>query len=310
MASGNTFRGYGVQIGDTMIGGISSWEVRNETEVRGETPSGEVYVRHQSVTSQKHGFSFTTTDVSRALLAMGTMWKAVEDFAFGARMYGRKQLNGGSFATGAVHRKWAIRKGMIIPRSLSVNHQGDVTLSIDVIATHDGTSNPPLIVTDNVALPSGLDDFARYSMSDRTFIGGYMITGKQSLSIDFGINVVAEGADSNIYDDRVSVRTFKPAVTIQGTNLEWSDETYCIPLLGVPCNHANTKIYLRRRAKGATFVGNETPQHMCFSGKGLAVIPQLAEGSGEDLATCSINLTFDYDGTNEPLVITHNTTIT
>ena len=94
-----------------------------------------------------------------------------------------------------------------------------------------------------------LDD-DRWALGKIT-IGGTVYPSVRGLDIDFGVAVVAEGADSIIYPTFVSIRTVTPTITLRGVDLAWATEAN-IPHRGEKFDTANSSIFLRKRKAGGT----------------------------------------------------------
>jgi hypothetical protein len=291
---------YAVKIGEVVLGGITAQNVATGTEARGEAASDEVYPQIQSIVAQKPSAGFTTLAIAAALDAVGLLGVNIADLTGLLVCYARKHKDGGTREPGAAHRSYTINNGILIPRTLSCEHQGDATLTYEALVTYDGT-NEPVIVADSVTLPVGTANDERFSLGPVT-IGGVTITSVRSLQIDFGINAVTEGADSDIWDTLVSIRNIKPTITLRGIELAWFHASG-IPLTAKVATHLNTQIILRKRAAGGTFVVPETAEHISFTAAGMAYIDAPMNATGEEPGEVSLMMPLIYDGTNDPVVI-------
>jgi hypothetical protein len=207
---------------------------------------------------------------------------------------------GARIASGSVHSKYTFRDGLLIPRTLSIDHQGDVNLTYAVVATYDG-NNAPLIVSHTEPVPAGLTDAERFTLGPFR-LGGVVMGQLASLQIDFGLSESLVGADSDLYRTFASFEGVDPAVTMRGSDLTWLSDAK-IPLAGRAGVHTNTTWYLRKRASGATYVADATAQHLKFTGAGLAYVTTAASGGQKGPSECTIVMPLDYDGNNFPLVV-------
>lgn len=292
------FGGFGVESQSTLIGGISQYDLGSGTNVANEVTSGQVYPEFLSITAQKPVTSFTTLQIARALGVCGLTGLAIT--GTGLKYYLQKHEEGATRDSTSVHRKLTINKGIIVPRTLTCDHQGDAELSYDVVVTYDG-SNDPVVINDSVAVPSGLADDERFTLGPAT-IGAISMPQIRQLQIDFGVNAVSEGADSDIWDRYVSIRDIKPMLTLRGIDPTWFAAA-SIPLIGKAATHANTSIYLRKREEGATLLADATAQHVKFTADGMATIETIARVGGGEPSETVLTMPLDYDGTNDPLVI-------
>jgi len=269
------------------------------TQVVGVVTSGGVYKRFQSIAGQQPTAEFATLAIDAALDALPATGKNIADLSAGLLLYAQKHLQGGTRTTGAAHRKFTIAEGVIVPRQLAVSHLGDASLSYDVIVLYDG-SNDPIVVTDSVALPSDATE-SRFTIGT-VKLGNVTLDHIRSLEIDFGLNAVTEGADSEVWDRFCSIETIAPAVTLRGVDIEWLKAAN-IPLTGKEGTHANSIIYLRKRDQGGTFVADGTAEHIKFTADGLITIGDVFSGSGSSAGEASVRMDLEYDGSNAPLTV-------
>jgi hypothetical protein len=292
---------YAVGIGTTVLGGITQQNLITGSMVRGEGRSGEVYSRIQSLVEQKIVPSFTTTSIAAALTACGALGADIGALSGNLALYAQNRVTGGTFSAGATHRKFVISDGVLFPIQLTCQHRGDATLSYGAVVAYDG-SNDPILITDSVALAAyGSDQDERFTLGP-VELGGITFDKLQALTIDFGIGAVGEGGDSDLWDTIASIRTIQPAITLSGIDPTWFAAAG-VPLEGLAGTHANTAIYLRKRADGSTFVADETEEHILITADGMACIDEAFNASGADSGTTSIRMPLKFDGTNAPLVI-------
>jgi len=292
---------YAVGLGATLLGGITRQSIALGSEVRREATSGETYARFQSLYAQKIAPGFSTKCIATALTACGTVGASIADMAGGLALYAQKHADGSSRTAGSNHRKYGFTRGILAPKNLTVDHRGDALLTYDAVVVYDGT-NEPMVITDSVALPAGITDAERFTLGP-VQIGGVTLTGVHNLSIDFGLDVVGESADSDIWDTFASIRQILTTIRLTGIDVEWL-KAAAVPLAGLVATRANTAIYLRKRAKGSSFVAAATAQHIQFKASGLATIETPFEGQGSDGSQTTLSLPLDYDGSNAPLAIT------
>ena len=285
---------YFVGLGSTLLGGITRQNLGIESEIKGEPQSGEVFRRFLAMYSQKVAPGFSTTSIAAALTACGALGASLADMTGGLALYAQKQADGATRASGSAHKKFAMVKGILAPKQLSVDHRGDATLEYDAVVTWDGT-NDPVQITDSAPLPAAIADAGRWTLGP-TVIGGKTLMGKRQWQINFGIEVVPESADSEIWDRIASIHAIQSTMTLRGVDVDWFKSSN-IPLAGLACTHANTGIYLRKRATASTFASDGSPVHLLFNVAGLASVQRI-EATEKAPAECAITLPIYWDGSN------------
>lgn len=220
----------------TVIGAIKNWSARQENDVRQELASASVFPQATYLASKRPMATFTTEDLvgSAPYLPFGT---CVTSGTGGIDFWGQKQDCSGVASSG--HVRYTIANGVLVPRSLTVNHQGIAQLSWETYARYDGVNSP--IVRATGSLPAGSVVYTRHQMYSAQ-IAGVSIEGKRSITIDFNPQIVTESADNTVPPTVVSVTSFAPRVTIQGVDPNWFDD---FNDNGVECAIGNTVIYLK-----------------------------------------------------------------
>lgn len=294
---------------DTLIGGITDQNVELGTEVRRDRTSGQIYPEHQAIVSQKPGATFSTLQIARALDACGLLGTNIlSTLNAGLELFAQAWTDGSTPAGASSHKKYTIRKGLMIPRTLTVDHQQDAVLSYQVLAVYDGTNNP-VVLAENQSLPAGLVDDERFTLGKFTIAG--ITTGQAiRLSIDFGVAAETQGGDSDTWDTRSRIVAVEPTITLRGNDLHWFKDSGGIGILGASGTHANTILYLKRYQEGSTFVPDGTAEHIKFTAAGLAYIDTPFAQSGDTPAEIELMMPLKYDGTNVPITIDTASAIT
>jgi hypothetical protein len=297
---------HAVKLGATVIKAIGSSGLTLNENVSAERTTSTVYDEFQSIRGRAPVATFGTRDLAAALGVTGLAPVDVSTLSGGVVLYLSKHADGGTRSSSSDHRTETIVNGILVPRMLTCDHQGDAMLTYEVIATSDGV-NDIVQVADNVALPSIDPDQERWTMGSVT-LEEESITGMRSIQIDLGHRVTAEGADSDVDPTFSSVENISPSITIRGI-----DPTYFssgkIPLGGLDASHANTTIYFRKRALGGSFVADGTAEHVKLTACGLSV-NESRDGSSGSPAESSIRIPCRHDGTNAPLTVDETSAIT
>lgn len=294
-----------IKLGAVMYGGLTESSLNLNVETQKDATSGEAFARYVSVTGGKPAASFTTKGLHRLLNVVG-----VRGAKLAAVLYAQAFAEGGTRAAGNAHRSFTGAVAMIVPRSLSVAHKGDATITYDVIIYSADGATDPVVIADAVAIPAlavPAWEQERYTLGP-VMVAGVTLGQVQSVEIDFGINLVIEGADSDLYGTFARIPSIDPTITIVGTDLEWLQNTAGttgdIPQKGAAAVHADTQIFFRKRITGGSFEVDTAAVHPNITMHGLARPQNSFSASGQDKSNCGIIVEAHYDGTNDPLVVT------
>jgi hypothetical protein len=276
-----------VQVGETVVGGITAVNNPVETTIREESTSGELATRIQAIVAQKFSPSFTTMDVATALGACGSLGALLATNPL--TLFGRARNQDLSVA-GSGHTSYLYQNGLLIPTTLSAAHQGDASLSYSAVVTSDGL-NAPLVISDSGVTIPELDHDERWALASAT-INGTPIPQLVNVSVAFGIQAGSEGADSDVYDSRTFVSAVSPKIDVTSTRI-----SALLDLLGTDGAIA---VVLRKRVDGGTFDATT----LTLSGTGLATFTDPFNGSGPRRGQMTLRANLKYDGNSAPLGLT------
>ena len=269
--------------------------------------SGEVYSRHAMITEIKPTGNWETYHLKTWLSQVGVVGASIDDLAAGLKVYLRQAQHGGTIASGSVHTKYTMRSGVIVPGRLSVDGRRPATLEYNALASYDG-ANAAVGITEDVALPGTFADDERFGIGPVT-LESISFTGVTRLEIDFGLRAEGLGPDGSVYDTEISIIEVRPQLTIRGVNPSWFGAS-SVPLDGLAIGHTNTTIYLRRYKHGSTFEANNQAKHLKLTVDGMAYLENLFDGQHPNAAETSLVIPLEYDGTNEPIVVSVDSQIT
>lgn len=281
------------------VSGLQGAGIRANSDIQRETTAGNVYSASAYLLGLRASASFETFDLARAIdnLGLGESGACIESDGThpGIEIYYAKYACNGP-AAGSVHRKYTIGKGIIVPRSLRAAHRSNASLAYELYAAYDGTNNP-VVMTDNVALPSGSADTGyRWAMSTAS-IGGVTVEGKQDISIDFNARVEQRGADSDIYDSVVSLAEILPTIRFAGTDPTWF--TTVAPLAGKTVQDTNSSFVLLRRGNTLSDAVN-----VRFAFSGMVNWDTVIEGNSREPASASLAIDTHMSSLgNSPIVV-------
>ncbi len=292
----------GVQLDDTadvLISGIVSQNLQLNSEIDQEITSGEVHPRWYGMSGQSPGGSFGTRHVATALANIGALGLDISSLATGLVLWLQKHLKGSTRAGATSHRKFLCQEGIVVPRTLSVSDGPGqhAVVTYDTITTYDGTNNP-WVITESQTLPTAEADDERFALGPMT-IGGKSLPQVRQLDIDFGLHVVLERGDGDIWPTYASIETVTPSIALRGIDPEWFSAAN-IPIGGLAATQVNTALYLRKRAIGSSFVADGTAEHIKIQAAGLAHIVDGFDVGGSGAAETSLVMPVVNDGTDGP----------
>lgn len=277
------------------ITGVRSTSVRGQSEVDREVVAGSIFAGGASLLSTRLVSSFATRQIKQAIdtIGLGGAGACIDSDGThpGVDLYFAKQACNAP-ASGSVHVRYNIKKGIFVPRSLNCPHKGNAELSYDLYAIYDGV-NDPVTKVGSQALPSGsADDGSRYFLTTGV-VNTQTCEGKVDVSVDFQPSISQASADGLTYDTAVSIASILPIVRFQGVEPDWFGGI--APLAGATVDDLNTKWLLQRRNTPSI-----TAVHCMFACSGLLVWDTVVEGgpSAPAQSQFSIHTTTSSAGNN------------
>jgi hypothetical protein len=280
-----------------------SESLSNNPQIDSIITTGETSPTHASLISQSVAGSFDTHAIASAIDAIGITPLCIATATEpGVTFYLQDHNDCGSPVAGNTHRSLLISSGAVVPRSITVDHQGNARMSIDVVTAKE-SGNDAIVISDTATLPTLTAAGLRWTIGKMT-VGGIALSDYTSMTIDFGNTVTTRGTQSSIWDQYIEVSTHAPSITISGIDPAWFKATGGVPIAGLACTHANTIIYLRQRDSTATgFVADGTATHISFTAKGIAVFSQAMSGAAGRFTDTSLVIRCIKDVSNPPIVV-------
>jgi len=287
--------------------GITNINASANPEVAQEKASGSVYPDSVAHSQTKPMIAFTTVGLEDAITALGLLGKCITNDVGkpGLDVYCQKQTCAGVLS-GAVHRKLNIGLGLIVPRSLTVDHMNSAQLVYEAYAAWDGT-NDPIQKSDTGTLPTYPAETwptppqGRWTMRGLT-IGAVSVTGKRNVSIDFGAVVTHESGDSDPYPTVATLSELKPRMTVRGVDPKWWSTV--TGLAGGSVTHANTTLELRKRG-----IALNVAAHITITLAGLVYMDTLFSAGLDGPGEAVLVVESVYDGTNAPILVSTGQTL-
>ena len=298
MAADQTFTLYGVKIASTLLGGITSQNMKPGMKVDTPLGSGQARGRAQFIPEGKPSFDFSTYAVASGITALTALGRLIANLSGGVVMYGQYHEEGSTRKTGASHVSYTYASGMIVPVRLTCSDRKYAELAVNGMVTYDG-SKAPVVPATGATLPGGLVETEYFGLGPWT-VGGVLIPEVTNLDLAFGLNIVARGSESKQFDTCIRVEDIRPVITLKGL-APTIFSAAVVPLNGRVATHANTKGFLRRYDPSTgTFYADNVAQHLKVTAAGLAVISSVDAGQGE--AEITVEMPVKFDNTNECLM--------
>lgn len=312
-----TYRPYAVKIHpDSIVTAIILTDVTSledivDAEFRNEVTAPNISPTHVAMVGRKPMARGSTYDLPGFLDNVGVSGLAIKSATNpGIVTYYQKFDDQGPPTGGSVNRSLSYGDGLLVPKTLRVDHQGDVKLDWELYAIGDTDANAPVTIADDVALPTITQTPNRWTLGGIT-LSSIALTKYRSLEIDFGNEVQVDGTQSAVDPTYISVRTHSPKITITGIDPTWFAAAG-VPIGGLAVVNSTSSIYLRKRAQtGINFVANGTAEHIKIVPAGLAGITKAAGAEMQRVSETTIVIQGAKDSSgNAPIVLTTATAIT
>ena len=296
-----------VGAGDVFIDQISDFNVDTAINEILEGADGGVDPTFAAVQSQSPKIGFTSTKLATILAKCGIsgLKLSADVDEDGAEFWFQKVAEGGTRESGSNHLKMTMKKGLLLPRSLTASNDGVANLSFEALAVYDGTNNPIVIAADQAL--EGSPSVSELFTCGPVEINGVTLEGIQEITIDFGITEIIQGADGQVWPTFVGIMNRRPAITIRTLDV-LSLNTF--GLSGAAQGATDSVVYLRKIAEGGTRVSDETAEHISFAIDAGRIAVNTISGGHDAPQASEVKITPTYDGVNDVFVINTATAIT
>lgn len=303
---------YSVKVGSaTYIDGIQSVSISQGLQTALESGDGEVFASFGSLAMGGPTARFSSLNLAAVLNAIGASGTAVG--ASGITLYSRSKAQGGTnVAAGTgTHVSYLINNGIMVPRRISARSNGNASIDVEVTARQQ-TTTAPVTYSAAATLPGNTPGVSEVWTVGPVEINGTVLSGIQSIDLDFGVSILAERGDSDVYPTFVTVRSIRPTLRVRTNHIDAistvTDGTNTLAPDGSFLSE-NVVVYFRQRAQGGTFTADGTAQHVKVS-TGLARVEyQSIDG---DPKTIDILITpwLDTGGPTNPITVSTASAIT
>lgn len=270
MSASKLFTDYAVKLhratdesgGAAYIDGIQSAEVSSGLQTLTEGGDGSLYNSFGSLLSAEPRATFTTNDL-KAVLDKVSSFDAIDSDGThpGVALYAQRYLSGGSRSSSSDALEVLFDKGMLVLRSIEMSHRQTALATVEVIGESADGSTSPVTFDEAAALPSAAATVASAWTLGKVDISGTQLEGVESVSIDFGVDVLVEAKDSDIFPTFVSARRSQPTIRVRCAHIDFTSSLTESGLYDA----SGVVLYARKRAEGGTFVADGTAEHISFT---------------------------------------------
>jgi len=293
---------YAINIGATLLGGITDVNASSGIEAGGKIANGQLYRYFNYVKSMKPQVGFKTL---HALDALGLVPLTGLSLASSAlKFFGQQKDCGGARPSTFV--SFLASYGLLYPKRLSCSTNEDAEAEFEALLTSDLTgANDPLVFGSDT--PSGTFDVnadnKRYTLGT-TSAAGVTLQNVTRVDVDFGITANVLKANSDVIAKRAWIDTIMPKITIDVEDISllgassfplWSGTA----VTAKHATHANTSIQLRKRQLGGAPYASSG--HLTLTTDGLCYVSVIAKGTDQGNMAGQIVIESINDGTNAPL---------
>ena len=278
-------------------------------EIMAELTGSRTRPSHAAITAIRPVMTFSTYAVDTVLDEIDGGLAIDTDTNSGVTLNIAKLDDYGDPLSGGAHRGLTILKGVCVPVRLAADHRGDFVLDCAVYPIQKSTSEL-FTITKTLTLPTLTVTSVRYTLGPIDLVTVVM-SDYTGVVIDFGFQINPIGTQSEPRDKYIGPKNNTPSIELNGKDLEWLDAAV-IPVSGAAAAHANSNLYLRKRAIGtAGFVADGTAEHIKVTYAGVATILNAVSAQASQAADTSLRIeAFEDSSGNAPLIITTASAIT
>jgi hypothetical protein len=244
---------------------------------------------------QKPKFSFSSIGVGSALAKIG-MGLAVA--TPGATLYLRKMaICAGRDAAASI--AYTMLNGLFVPRTLDVQQGQRAKLSVDVIPYWGGNDlYPPFAIANGVAYPAINVPVESYTLGP-VKINGVQLPGIISARVDFGIELIMQSSDGDVWPTYIAIKSRQPKITISCLT---QTNHYSLGLFGGALTGAEASgLYLMRMVAPGGLAAANSNSHIALSvSAGKVAVKSWA--ASDDQTASELTITPAWDGTGNALL--------
>lgn len=293
-----------------IMGDLLDLDESGQYEKRAEVTAPNTVPTHVAIDGRVFMLRGSTYDLKNLLDTIGVSGLGIAGATNpGVVAYWQKFDDMGFAVSGSNHLSRTYANGVLVPRMVSCDHQGDAKLTFELHIFGDGT-NAPVTLSTTAALPTITATPNRWTLGPIT-LGGISFSEYTGIEIDFGNNIQLRGVQSYLDPTHVEQKTHEPKITITGIDPTWFASAK-VAVGGLVIANSTDSIYLKKRTQTATsFVPNGTAEHIKFTPAGLASMGSIGRAQAQRVGESTIEITLAKDSSgNAPLVLSTASAIT
>lgn len=249
-----------------------------------EAGDGSPYATFGSLVEGGPSARFTTLDLKAFLDACGTTGMLIDRDAThpGVTLFFQSYAAGATRGGAGTHISEVFGNGILVPRTLTMNRigQGSASLMAELVAVKQDAIEP--MVSDEAAsLPADVYPTVSAAWTlGPLILNATTIDKVQSAIVDFGIVLVAENADSQIYPTKVSIDSIRPSIVVAGLDVA---DLVTLTEEGAYYTATQVVLYARKKAEGATITADGTAEHIKLTLGKARIEPVSIDGTPKTL---------------------------
>jgi hypothetical protein len=243
------------------------------------------------------GVTFDTTQVKTVLDLTGALSSIVDLSGANTDLHFKKFSDLGRRVADATaeHIRMRMSQAWLSLGQITAGHNSEASASVKVGTTYDGT-NAPIVPAGTLAL-AGTPTSAEHFVAGPVKVNTVSLPGVESITIDFGRQVMESGADGELYKTFAAQQFYSPVVTIRGFTQAWS--TYGLNGTTITA----LSVWLRKVDDNGR-VADATTEHILFSGTaGIITVDETSGGNNEPAMTTVRCTLIGANSTTEPITV-------
>lgn len=287
---------YAVDIASTLLDEISNVNVDPAIQKQMAALGGAIEPRFVTIMGQSPVINFSSHALARCLAAVGVSGLAL---ASPAELFWQAILIDGGREGTLKHFQMTVNAGLVVPRRISAQQGGLATITYDIICRYNGTNEPIVYTVDQTLAGSPTVD-ELFTIGKAT-INGVDLTGITGIDIDFGLQIVQQISDGDIWPTFVGImERSAPVISIITTDVV-SMNTFGLD--GTAQGATDSLVYFRKKLADGGNVTDVTAEHIKFSiDAGIITVEQTGGGHPGPIE-CTVMITPVFDGTAAILAI-------
>lgn len=302
MSVSKLWTNYSVKIGSgTYLDGVVDASLNTSLATQVEAADGEVFASFGSLVKGSPAGRFSSLDLKATLDAIGVTSTAIPGSG-GATLFFRRMSQGGTrdAANAGTHVSALFNTGIMVPRRISARSGDAARIEAEFFAIQNG-GTAPVTYSGTANLPANTPGTAAIWTVGKIVLNSTVLDGLESTDLDFGVNVLVESRDSDVYPTFASVRSQRPTIRVRGVHIDQLPGA-AVTADGFYYTATQVVVYFRARAEGGTFVADGTASHIKFT-LGKCRVEGQSIGGDPKVLDLLITPWLDTGGPNNPLAV-------